>query len=587
MPYCLKSLGFSPNSTKKILRSLSRAALVASYHIWLARNDKEWVPDTIQWEPLDKTPCQTQSSHSTSISCPIAQPTSSIDAAHFSSVLRGPTSLPSIHAQAALSSSVSANVETSSSIYADIAIPSSIPADAESSTSSCSADPENEDSAIDFARIHSQDAKVGTPSNIVDLTSSQEPTVVDLTSSQESIVVDLTSSPEPTVSRPSIPQPSVPRAPVRRRPVRCPSVPRLPVPYPTRIDLTSSQEPNTLNDGNDDDYLISQEEILRTIEIHVPLCDPRSSDWLKTRTKQSPPLPSVSSSQSPWVNLSAPPGLINLGNTCYANAILHCLFYLPELWKSIPTEYFSQRPLLQSLKAALMCLNTKCAGKPTVFLRSLQSHITALLPPPNRFDYNKQQDGYEVLGFIVKEMQTAYMRPELLSTTVVTLCRCLTCFEGQNVQTVDNPSLSLPFSDSVINALQQVRVSGKVTRRCWKCKVNRLCSEDTHFSHLPDVLIVRVERSKFDAVSLVQTKLHGKIVCEKVLSLPLGVDGPVVTYHLSSVIHHSGNSIRGHYTATLCDPHNNKMWYCNDSDVRKTKRIDYKTACVFFYRKEE
>ena len=37
VPYCLKALGFSPRITRKVLSELSRAALVGSYHIWLAR----------------------------------------------------------------------------------------------------------------------------------------------------------------------------------------------------------------------------------------------------------------------------------------------------------------------------------------------------------------------------------------------------------------------------------------------------------------------------------------------------------------------------------------------------------------------
>ena len=55
VPYCLKSLGFPPKSVKKMLSKLSQAALKASYCIWLARDNKEWTPDVIEWEPAAKT----------------------------------------------------------------------------------------------------------------------------------------------------------------------------------------------------------------------------------------------------------------------------------------------------------------------------------------------------------------------------------------------------------------------------------------------------------------------------------------------------------------------------------------------------
>ena len=54
VPYCLKSLGFPPKSVKKMLSNLSQAALKASYCIWLARDNKEWTPDVVEWESATK-----------------------------------------------------------------------------------------------------------------------------------------------------------------------------------------------------------------------------------------------------------------------------------------------------------------------------------------------------------------------------------------------------------------------------------------------------------------------------------------------------------------------------------------------------
>ena len=61
-PYCLKALGFSPRSTRKILPELNNAVLVGSHHIWLARNDTTWTPDAFRWDPTRKIPQSTTSS---------------------------------------------------------------------------------------------------------------------------------------------------------------------------------------------------------------------------------------------------------------------------------------------------------------------------------------------------------------------------------------------------------------------------------------------------------------------------------------------------------------------------------------------
>ena len=50
VPFCLKSLGFPPRSVKSLLGKLNRAALEASYHIWLSRNDREWKPPLVDWK---------------------------------------------------------------------------------------------------------------------------------------------------------------------------------------------------------------------------------------------------------------------------------------------------------------------------------------------------------------------------------------------------------------------------------------------------------------------------------------------------------------------------------------------------------
>lgn len=47
---CLRALGFSSKQNRSLLAKLSSTALRASFHIWLARDDRGWRPDPVEWE---------------------------------------------------------------------------------------------------------------------------------------------------------------------------------------------------------------------------------------------------------------------------------------------------------------------------------------------------------------------------------------------------------------------------------------------------------------------------------------------------------------------------------------------------------
>ena len=124
-------------------------------------------------------------------------------------------------------------------------------------------------------------------------------------------------------------------------------------------------------------------------------------------------------------------------------------------------------------------------------------------------------------------MQSAYQRPDLLLTGVTTLATCLTCLEKQNVGIAEDPYLRIPFSKSVSSSIQIILDTEEVSRRCWKCKTDRISSVSSTFSHLPDILILHVGRSRWTGV---HTKVGEKLTCDKTLSLSLGGDGPSVFF---------------------------------------------------------
>ena len=424
VPYCLKSLGFPSRSVKKLLRNLSEAALKASYCIWLARKNKEWTADVIEWEPLDKA---------NSITPKPAEETFV-------------TSLPS--------TSKSCNP-----------------------TRPCET-------------ISTQPVVPVTPK------STEEPPCV------------ASSSPLPSTSK------------------SCNST--------------------------------------------------RPCETSRTQSYCSQPLRKLV--------FQKPPGLINIGNTCYANAILFSLFSLRELWKLIPSQSISENELLKSLKAIMLCLNSsKISVNPKSFIAKLGSHVSKL--QSQTFLTTRQHDASEVLGYVLQEVEKANGDSTLISTGLVTTYRCQVC-GTRNRHVLEERFLNLPLSDSVSVSLLSFKSGGlALDKYCSKCKLKQNAYYECGFAHLPQVLVIRLERSQYDAQSRAHRKLGSKVVCDRFLSI--GCDGATSPseYKLSTVIHHSGTPERGHYTTTLLDEGSGRMWYCNDESVTATQKLDQRTAYILFYRK--
>ena len=246
--------------------------------------------------------------------------------------------------------------------------------------------------------------------------------------------------------------------------------------------------------------------------------------------------------------------------------------------------------MLKELRTILMVLNSsRCAVKPKKFLESLQTHIISFqttVPRSRRFSYNRQQDAFEVLGYITAEMQRVYKRPDLLSIGVSRLATCLSCVHEQNVQTEASEFLTIPFAKSITNSIHRY-LGEQVKRRCWHCKAHGMCAVTTIFTDLPKILILRVNRCTFVKETGAHTKVDAQINCEEVITLPIGEEGPPTSYTLASIIHHTGTTKGGHYTVTLFDPATKRMWHCDDGKVKPTGKIDQTTASILIYRKVE
>ena len=160
----------------------------------------------------------------------------------------------------------------------------------------------------------------------------------------------------------------------------------------------------------------------------------------------------------------------------------------------------------------------------------------------------------------------------MCSSLIPSYC-CLVCRTTKPALggAVEEPVLHLKACKSLSVALRKRLLGGKVTRFCESCNSNQECIEQSSFSHLPDILILRIRRDQF--VKGEGGCRLGRIVeCDRHLTISLQ-DGDKIsstTYHLIAVSHHLP---KGHYTTTLIDPRCKEKftWKYNDESVSKTR----------------
>ena len=147
----------------------------------------------------------------------------------------------------------------------------------------------------------------------------------------------------------------------------------------------------------------------------------------------------------------------------------------------------------------------------------------------------------------------------------------------------------LQVSESVSKSVQLLLSGSAVSRFCANCGKDQVCNEELTFTVLPDVLIFRLLRDQFDREKGIGVKLRDAVRCEKVLNICSG-DRQLpefTTYHLTSVIHHTGADGAGHCTTSLVNASKKgMMWKYDDSKVPcKVTKLDERSAYILFYRK--
>jgi len=91
-------------------------------------------------------------------------------------------------------------------------------------------------------------------------------------------------------------------------------------------------------------------------------------------------------------------GFKNIGNSCYASAILQVLSVLPRLWSKVPAESSSVSPIARSL-GIIMSIKKRSSRSldPSSFLWALKREMPS-------FKFHQQFDAHEVLLYVLNSV---------------------------------------------------------------------------------------------------------------------------------------------------------------------------------------
>ncbi|KAL6077130.1 Replication factor C small subunit [Balamuthia mandrillaris] len=333
-------------------------------------------------------------------------------------------------------------------------------------------------------------------------------------------------------------------------------------------------------------------------------------------------------------------GLVNLGNTCWLNAVLQCLSRSDLLTKRIlhPADHHQQNntdaPLPQphssyhfsvmkptTTEDLLNCyrrlVGRLLSGEDKSFRPSELYRLVCALQP--EFGGCRMHDSHEFLTFFLQHLLRA--APSLEEAVMITCKQHVKCTSAECQSTIDGTEtlevkhLCLPLllsrgeddanSSNVVVTLQDL-VSGyfqpeQVKRRCDACAVDKRTEEieaikQEEIKQLPEIVIIHLRRYQQyqKGGAKYYRKLNHSVIIPSELEFPRysSSSPPFPLYSLYAICHHSGNLETGHNYARVYNADHNE-WYLFDDEYVTAVGDPFhdvmlrKTAYLLFYKKTD
>jgi len=290
-------------------------------------------------------------------------------------------------------------------------------------------------------------------------------------------------------------------------------------------------------------------------------------------------------------------GLINLGNTCYANALLNSISKIARvrLWFATHHRRYaedsshSSNCLLCALAHDITTLTTKSFNIPfrprSVIQRRTWNHTRT-------FDNNRQHDANEAFGVLLdrcneidlldyssistdsidsplwRNSLLAYTTPfwQIFGALTLQVTRCARCtkttesYQMQSTFSIAVPQSGTPLIEELFaNSLGTENLED--TDRCTNehCRRVGCRAKTTTLVRPPQVLVLHLKRWHYDRHTQTLDKIYTHVSYETFFPLTRET-----SYNLRSVLVHRGAAGGGHYIAYV-RAQNNHWYLCNDA----------------------
>ena len=285
-------------------------------------------------------------------------------------------------------------------------------------------------------------------------------------------------------------------------------------------------------------------------------------------------------------------GLHNLGNSCYMNSVLQCLFHLPCL-SNILFELRNTHIDDCKLEKCILCAFVKTFNDCLVKVGAPWRIRNVLKDICKTMEINVQEDGHEFLRCLTGSLNDDIMKKifgfNLINETFCDSCPDMSMigleyFMDISVELQNRPSLEWALSDFFSQKTIEDRV-------CDGCNKSGKGKTQYYFEKPPYVLVIHLKRFFMDSYGR-RKKIADWIPFNLKLDLsPFVKNGnsKVFTYSLRSTINHIGDgALNGHYTASIQGA-NLSFFHFNDSSVSpigNDELLQSKAPYVLFYGME-
>lgn len=307
-------------------------------------------------------------------------------------------------------------------------------------------------------------------------------------------------------------------------------------------------------------------------------------------------------------------GLINIGNTCFANAVLQCLFNIDIFVSQIKKH--SNTKISNDL---LNIYNNNSYENIIVFFNFLK----------NKLNLGEQHDSHEFLSLLLnsihnenKSFKQFSIRQNLIKSNnkndeknlfnflkslinhhhkehisfittlfenyIITINTCKSCNHSSFIYVYDNivqlylKPQSVNFTDILNYNFNTTELLSNNKYSCSNCKSFTNCDRNTKFFNIGEILCFHL------CLFTNNKKININLEFPENLNMNNYIFNNSIIkqnnlYSLSGIVFHSGSLNGGHYIAGI--KHNNEWYICDDSNVYKINKnnLNFNNAYLLFY----